>query len=500
MYLTNAFSFCNLYRHYHACRKNKRGTINALKFELDAENQLYQLSLELQNKSYHPSPAVCFVLNKPKLREIIAADFRDRVVHYVLVEHLENIYEPKFIYDSYACRKNKGVHKAVNRLQQFIGILNSKPGITYYLQLDIKSFFLDIDRGILMRLIKKHVSDEDMLWLADKIINLNITDNYVLRGDKRLFNALPDYKSLIKSSKNTGLPIGNLTSQFLANLYLNELDQYVKHNLKCKHYIRYCDDFILLGKDKESLLKYKDQIISFLRNNLRLELNSNYGDIKLASNGIDFLGYVTRNKYQLVRNRVITNLLGKLAYFKGVLVNDVVPGKIIYHYDINILENLRSTLSSYWGHFIHANSYKLRLDILKKNIWLNEYFELKAALLITNLSKFIARYQIPKLWNKVADQYNYCVEKYAKLVVLFEVGQYIEFYNEPSTKVLALLRLTKLKVNKRGALYGFPKSHIATYKDRLEGAGYMWINIRESGNIICGIKERLPFEKLIITA
>ena len=133
--MINAFSFSSLYRHYLACRKNKRGTLNALKFELDAENQLYQLSLELQTKSYHPSQAVCFVLERPKLREIIAADFRDRVVHYVLVEHLERIYEPKFIHDSYACRKNKGVHKAVDRLHRFIGILNSQPDTTYYLQL-----------------------------------------------------------------------------------------------------------------------------------------------------------------------------------------------------------------------------------------------------------------------------------------------------------------------------------------------------------------------------
>ena len=210
--LVEEFSFSNLYRHYHACRKNKRGTRNALEFELDAENQLYQLSLELQNKSYQMSQAVCFVLEKPKLREIIAADFRDRVIHYVLVEHLEKIYEPKFIFDSYACRKNKGVHKAVERLHQFLNKLNSKPGTTYYLQLDIKSFFQSIDKQVLTTLVKRHVTDENMLWLADKVINFDIKNNHIVRGNIRLFKRIPEHKSIIKSQSNTGLPIGNLTS------------------------------------------------------------------------------------------------------------------------------------------------------------------------------------------------------------------------------------------------------------------------------------------------
>ena len=410
--MINAFSFSSLYRHYLACRKNKRGTLNALKFELDAENQLYQLSSELQTKSYHPSQAVCFVLERPKLREIIAADFRDRVVHYVLVEHLERIYEPKFIHDSYACRKNKGVHKAVDRLHRFIGILNSQPNTTYYLQLDIKSFFLSIDKATLMNLVKRHVADENMLWLADKIINFKAKENYVLHGKKSLFEALPEHKSLIKSKTTTGLPIGNLTSQFFANLYLNELDQYVKHSLKCKYYMRYCDDFILLGKDEQQLFDFKLKIADFLKTKLGLELNPNYGDIRQSSNGIDFLGYVTRNNYRLVRNRVIANLSGKLSKFKNILVNDNGKGMIIYSYDMNTMEKLRATLSSYWGHFIHADSCKLRRGILNKNLWLSKYFELNNKFVINQSAQFEPKYQSPKLWNKVADQYNYYTDRF----------------------------------------------------------------------------------------
>lgn len=443
-----AFSFSNLYRHYHACRKNKRGTTNALKFELDSENQLYQLSLELQNKSYNPSPATCFVLDKPKLREIIAADFRDRVVHYVLVEHLENIYERKFIYDSYACRKDKGVHKAVGRVKSFINTLNSQAGNTHYLQLDIRSFFLNINKEILFNLVKKHVSNPDMLWLADKTINFNLADNYELKGDKSLFTKLPEHKSLIKSKSTTGLAIGNLTSQFFANLYLNELDQYVKHELKCKHYVRYCDDFLLLGKDAAELENLKAMIEIFLHERLGLELNPNYGEIKLANNGIDLLGYVIRNKYTLVRKRVIHNLTEKLANFKKQLVSVVGQSSshfpyVNYKYDINLLEKLRATLASYWGHFIHADSYKLRQSILKKNLWLREYF------IITSIAE--------------------------------------------------LFKLNPLKANKRGALHGFPKQRLAKYQKSLESANLSWVMVRETGKAICGIKERLVYKILIST-
>lgn len=166
------FSFASLYKRYLECRKRKRGTINALKFELDAEANLLDLSSELQNKSYQPSCCVCFVVEKPKLREIIAADFRDRVVHHVLIERLNRIFEPIFIHDSYACRTGKGVHAAVKRLQKFIVSLSGK-GKAHYLQLDIRSFFINIDKNILYGLITKKVRDKELLWLAQAISWMN---------------------------------------------------------------------------------------------------------------------------------------------------------------------------------------------------------------------------------------------------------------------------------------------------------------------------------------
>jgi hypothetical protein len=162
------------------------------------------------------------------------------------------------------------------------------------------------------------------------------------------------------------------------------------------------------------------------------------------------------------------------------------------------LEKLRATLSSYWGHFIHADSSKLRLSILKDNLWLNEYFELNNKLVFMQSAQFEPRYQSPKLWYKVADQYNYYQEKFKDIVVLFEVGQYIEFYQELNKNVLMLLNLRRLKYNKRGALYGFPKKALNRYKDILEKSGYNWVTIHETGKIICRIKVRLLFEQLKI--
>jgi retron-type reverse transcriptase len=160
------FSFENLYRQYLKCRRNKRNTVNALRFEARQEENLLELLDALQSRTYHPGCSVCFVTLRPKMREIFAADFRDRVVHHVLVDYLERIWEPLFIHDSYACRKNKGVHAGVNRLRQFIlqVTLNGRSR-AWYLQLDIRNYFMSIDKSILFDRVAKKIDDPDALWL-----------------------------------------------------------------------------------------------------------------------------------------------------------------------------------------------------------------------------------------------------------------------------------------------------------------------------------------------
>jgi len=276
------------------------------------------------------------------LREVFAADFRDRVIHHVLVQYLSKIIEPKFIYDSYSCRKNKGIHKAVKRLQHFTrSITQNSMREAYYLQLDIKSYFVKLNKNTLMSLVEKHIKNREMLWLSKIIIYNDCTQNCEIRGQKNLFQYLPPHKTLFKQPKGRGIPIGNLTSQFFANLYLNELDQFIKHQLKCKYYMRYTDDLVILHQNPNQLKIWINQIQGFLTDHLDLRLNLSKTIIKPISNGIDYLGYIIRPFYILVRKRVVNNLKNK-----------------IYGKKLN-----RASYMSYMGHFKHANSYKLHKPI-----------------------------------------------------------------------------------------------------------------------------------------
>ncbi|MEA2083533.1 MAG: reverse transcriptase domain-containing protein [Thermodesulfobacteriota bacterium] len=227
------FSFANIHRQYLLCRKNKRNTINALRFEADQEKELFKLYSELNDRTYRPGRSVCFFAEKPKLREIFAADFRDRIVHHILVDYLERIWEPIFIHDSYACRKGKGIHKGVARLRKFIRKVSANGSRkAWYLQLDIKNYFMTMDKEIFFSLIRPKCPNEEMLWLCQLLIFHDCTNDPVMRGDARLARVIPPHKTLFHVPEGKGLPIGNLNSQFFANVYLNTLDQFVKHRLK----------------------------------------------------------------------------------------------------------------------------------------------------------------------------------------------------------------------------------------------------------------------------
>jgi len=243
---TNVFSFTNLLKSYYQCRQNKRRTKSAAIFEIHFEKELLKLEKELFAKTYQPGPHTCFIITDPNLREVWAAPFRDRVIHHLLVSYLELIFEPKFIFHSYACRHEKGGHKAIKYLQKSIRQFQSANQPLFYLQTDIQSFFVNIDKQILFNQIKRHCHNPKILWLAGKIIFQNPIDNFIIYGDKQLFQKIPPHKSLFHAPKTKGLPIGNLTSQFFANVYLNELDQFIKHSLKCQYYFRYMDNIKII--------------------------------------------------------------------------------------------------------------------------------------------------------------------------------------------------------------------------------------------------------------
>lgn len=368
------FSFENIFNSYLNCRKSKRGTMNALRFEENLEANLRELYSALNNKTYNPGRSVCFTVLNPKPREIFAADFRDRIVHHVIVSTLEKVFEPIFSENSFACRKGKGTHKAVRHLQRNMRkVMGSNSGKkrAYYLQLDIRNFFMSIDKQILFSLIETNTLQntlggktfkEDLLWVCNKVIFHDPTTNYRQKSPKDISELVPSHKSLINVEKGKGLPIGNHTSQFFANVYLNELDQFVKRELKCKYYVRYVDDFILLSESKKELLTCFWKIKEFLENHLLLNLKN---EVKLLplTNGIDFLGYITKPWSIYVRKRVLHNFEEKLSN-----VNKELLESNKFFYEKNSIEEkaFRSSFSSYIGHFKHANTFRLKKQIINE--------------------------------------------------------------------------------------------------------------------------------------
>lgn len=434
------FSFENVYRQYLLCRKNKRNTINALRFEVAQETELFKLCRELGEHSYRPGRSVCFFSEKPKLREIFAADFRDRIVHHILVDYLETIWEPVFIHDSYACRRNKGIHQGVARLQKFIRQVTANSSRrAFYLQLDIKNYFMSLDKDILFAMIKKRCPDPEALWLSELLIFHDCTINPVFKGDPRLGERLPPHKTLFHAPSGKGLPIGNLNSQFFANVYLNSLDQFVKHDLKCRCYLRYCDDFVLLAKEREQLEGWERELKGFLAEKLKLELNPNARQLQPLSNGINFLGYIVRADYRLVRRRVVGNLREKLEKFEGALVS-VEGGRCVYDYEREVLDLLFATLNSYLGHCKHADSYKLVGSLWRRYDFLARYFAFDL-----EKRKIRRRYLLPGGERPVRWQYRHFQKEFPEDIIFFKVGRFFEFYGADSGFVAAFFGLVKMK-------------------------------------------------------
>jgi hypothetical protein len=235
---------------YFDCRKGKRNTFNASAFEENLESNVIDLHRKLTEGCYTPGRHICFVVKYPQLREIWAADFRDRVVQTLFYNRYREKFHSRFIYDSYACIPGKGALRGAERLRGFCRRATqnwSKP--FYYLKADVANFFVAINKDILYEILCKVVTEGEWQNLAHVILFNDPREGVLIRGDKNLLSLVPERKSLFRCADNKGLPIGNLTSQFFANIYLDRLDQFVKHTLRCKYYARYVDDFVILGPD-----------------------------------------------------------------------------------------------------------------------------------------------------------------------------------------------------------------------------------------------------------
>jgi len=284
-------SLDNLALAYKKARKGKSKKYYVLEFENNLGENLLKLQKELIEQTYQPKLLKSFIIRDPKTRKIHASAFIDRIVHHAIINILEPIFEKVFINDSYASRKNKGTHKAVERFKQFIRKvsqngrlvkknLNNNMITGYVLKADIKHYFEEVNHNILIKIIKNKIDDEKVIILINKIL-INF-----------------ESKTLSK-----GMPLGNLTSQFFANVYLNELDYFVKHELKAKYYIRYVDDFVILHKNKKRLEYFKIKIKEFLKEKLDLELHPEKSQILALRNGIKFLGYRIFYHYTLLNKK-----------------------------------------------------------------------------------------------------------------------------------------------------------------------------------------------------
>lgn len=343
-------SFKNLYHAYKDCLKRKRSTRSAKEIEPVYEKILWRIKRELENKTWQPRPYRAFVVTEPTLREIFTADFQDRIVHYALCRIIDPILEPTFISQSFACRKKKGTHSAVKNLQNFLIECSKNGRQVYFLKADIKSFFATMNKEILIKIIENKIKNNDIIWLILKIILSNPAKEAIKVGDLSLFNKIPKEKPLFYGNDIRGLPIGNLTSQLFANVYLNELDQFVKHILKMKFYIRYVDDFIILDTSEKKLENCIKRIDGFVKNNLFLQLHPIKTFIKKAEVGIDFLGYVIRSDYILVKKGVMNNFNKKIFEAERKLIASEYLDRDL----------LKDVTNSYFAHFDHANAYKLK--------------------------------------------------------------------------------------------------------------------------------------------
>jgi hypothetical protein len=485
------FSYENLDRHYLRCRSNKRNTINALRFEEHQELNLLELREALETRTYRPAPSVCFVTQRPKLREIFAADFRDRVVHHVLVDHLERYWERVFIHDSYACRKGKGIHAAVARLQGFIRQVTAngqRPG--WYLQLDIRNYFMRIDKAILWRLLAPHITDEDARWLTELLVFHDCTLGHIVKGAPGDLERVPPHKTLLRCEPGKGLPIGNLNSQFFANVYLNGLDQFVKHQLRCGYYLRYCDDFLLLSADRDELVSWRARLETYLRETLALELNPRER-LRPLSDGVDFLGYIVRRDYRLVRRRVVDALKARLRAYRALLVT-ADAGTVTYRFEAADLDRLHAVLSSYLGHFKHANAHRLWQSLWAGHGWLAVYFDWDAA-----AWRVTPRWRMPPGLTNVRQQYAWVRGRFPDAVALFQVGAYYEFYDRRDAPIAGLLGLQPLGENPRGALFGVPGRLFGRTLARLIVGGRSVVVVRQGERDWTGIRERVVAWRMV---
>ncbi|MCX6713046.1 MAG: reverse transcriptase/maturase family protein [Candidatus Vogelbacteria bacterium] len=308
--------------------KGKRGRQDVHFFSLHLMANIFKLHAELANHTYKHGGYQAFNIADPKPRNIHKASVRDRLLHHAIYRILYPYFDRKFIADSYSCRLNKGTHKALARFKKLAGKASKNHTKTLWvLKCDVRKFFASIDHEILKQILAKFIIDQDILWLLEQVVGSFQTVvagavSVVIPGLTRNPGEIPQNTNLdtgfrrYDNTKGKGLPLGNLTSQLLVNIYLNEFDQFVKHKLKMKYYIRYADDFVIFSQEKGKLENILPVIENFLTKKLQLKLHPNKVSIETLASGIDFLGWGHWTNHRVLRRvtrrRMMRNLAEKL--------------------------------------------------------------------------------------------------------------------------------------------------------------------------------------------
>ena len=325
--------------------RGKRLTTAAMNFHVHLETELPRLQRELETQTYQPGPYRTFTINDPKTRMISAAPFRDRVVHHALCNIVEPIFENVFIHDSYACRKGKGTHAAANRLTHFM------QNRDFALKCDIYRYFPAIDHEILKTLIRKKIGCVKTLWLIDLLIDHS-------NPQEPLTQYFPGDDLFTPHTRRRGLPIGNQTSQFFANIYLNPLDHFIKEKLGGSAYIRYVDDFVILEDSKDRLWDMRKQIADFLGNELRLNLHPRKQSVDVVTSGIDFVGYRIFPRHRLLRRSSGVRFARTLRRLQRTYGGSSIG-----------IETLRPRIMAWLGHACHADTQGLRTSLFEKAVF-----------------------------------------------------------------------------------------------------------------------------------
>jgi hypothetical protein len=348
---------------YYECRKRKRNSTGALQFEVNMESNLVELWEEINSCAWEPQPSTVFIVEKPVIREIFAASFRDRIVHHLVIDRLNSIFEKCFIYDSYSCRKGRGTHFGISRSARFI----RRCSLAWILKIDIRGYFMSINREILYRklelFINKNYHAQDKALIKDlcRIIIFNDpVKNCIYHSPRALWYRLPKDKSLFTAKMNCGLPIGNLTSQVFANFYLTEFDHFIKKECGIRNYGRYVDDCILVHHSRTFLKRLIHVIHKYLQDNLGLTLHPHKIYLQPCRNGVKFLGCFIKPSHIVINHRTLKNFK-KMLFNYNKMVIDHKPDK-------NERNAFISSVNSYLGILRHYKTYRQRQHIIKKYI------------------------------------------------------------------------------------------------------------------------------------